>query len=191
MEQFFQSLGHKVQFCHKWLLHMHAWMWHGELQPWKATTLSPWPLPSVTACACLPKCSSSLLLLEPQIDCDKLRQFLRPTDVINIWEMHPSVFQWHDRGAASFSAPSSPSLPAPSCGLPAIHPRDSSSSRKDCVGDFRLTWFYQAEINWAEYLWACLLGRAVSGCAKFRKLKKRREKSRNRCFWESMCAHAC
>lgn len=59
-----------------------------------------------------------------------------PTDVIDIWEMHPSVFQWHEheRGAASFSAPSSPSLPAPSCGPPASQPGDSCSSRKAVGG---------------------------------------------------------
>lgn len=65
--------------------------------------------------------------------------FVSPTDVIDIWEMHPSVFQWHEGGAASFSAPSSPSLPAPSCRLPAIHPGDSCSSH-------RTAWGLQADV---------------------------------------------
>ena len=77
-------------------------------------------------------------------------------------------------------------FPPPAVGfLPFIQEIAALPARR--WGAFRLTWFYQAEINWAEYLWVCLLGRAVSGCAKFRKLMKRRGKSRNRCFWECVC----
>lgn len=91
---------------------------------------SPLP-PELPPCA-LPECSHLPLLLEPQNDGDKL-YFISRADVIDIWEMHPSFFQWHERGAGGQFPfpPPSPSLPAPpSSGHPAIHPEESCPAPK-------------------------------------------------------------
>lgn len=148
---------------------------------------SPLP-PELPPCA-LPECSHLPLLLEPQNDGDKL--YLSPSRCYRYLGNAPIILSvaWTGGGgavsfSASFSIPSRAPQQWASC-----HPsRRELPCPQDPVGAFGLTWSYQAEINWAEYLWPCLLGRAVSGCAQFRKLIKRREKWRNRCFWV-VCVH--
>lgn len=189
MEQFSHSSGHRFQFYHKWRLHAHERGMRAACLG-SPVALGSHPVPrahSLHNCLWVPfpnapipcSCWSHRSTVTNPVN------FISPTDVINSWDMHPSVFQWHEGGAASFSAPSSPSLPAPSCRLPAIHLGDSCSSHRTVWG-LQANVILPAEINWAEYLWSCLLRRKVSGCAKFRKLMKRREKSRNRCF-SSVC----
>lgn len=186
----------KVQFHHSGLLHVHAWAWCGQLRVWAGPAASEnhsvptarslqnclrVPFPNAPICFSYwshrMTVTNSILLAEQMLSISGKRT-------------HRSFSGMNGGRGGSFlfrlsSIPSRAPQQWASC-----HPsRRELPCPQDPVGAFGLTWSYQAEINWAEYLWPCLWGRAVSGCAQFRKLIKRRERSRNRCSWV-VCVHA-
>lgn len=144
------------------------------LWPWEAT-LSPELAPSITACECpsqmlpFPAPARATDLLWQTLSISLAQQML----LISGRCTHQS-FSGMKGELLPFPPPPLHPFPPPAAGFLSFIQEIAALPTGLC-GGFRLMWSYQAEINWAEYLWSCLLRRKVSGCAKFRKLMRRRE----------------
>lgn len=102
----------KSNFTTSGLLHVHAWMRCVELRVWAGpVALEIHSVPTACSlCNCLCMLFPNALICSSCWSCTltvtNSVNFISPTDVIDIWEMCPSFFQWHEWGSASFSAPS-------------------------------------------------------------------------------------
>lgn len=199
MEQLSDSSGLcEVQFHHKWAAPRACLSVVWGLRAWACpTALENHRVPTAHPSSAASVCPSQMLPFATPAGAtawlwQTLSILMAKQIAINIWEMHPSFFQWHEWGTVSFSVPSFsiPSHPPAVGFLPFI--QRWLFFPQDCVGAFGLTWSSQAEINRAEYLWSCFSARADSGCAKFRKLtKKKREKMQTQMFLGCACVRAC